>query len=72
MHNSKQFNYHIPINPQVEGDTQTIAIVQIEGTCYGRLALMTKWLKHEFAMSRKEAHKAIYAMGFSDLIPCAE
>jgi len=68
MHNDKQYNYHIPINP-IEGsdETQTIAILQIHGTAPGRLVLMTKWLKHEFAMTRKQAHQAIIAMGFTDL-----
>lgn len=68
MHNPKQFNYHIPINPAEEtGETQTIAMVQIHGTAPGRLALMTKWLKHEFAMTRKQAHQAILEMGFTDM-----
>ena len=47
----QQFNYHIPVNPvENSGDSQTIIILQILGTPYGRLALMTKYLKTTLVM----------------------
>ena len=71
MYNSQTHTYVVPINPPVEGQSQTVHIVQIKGSATGRLSLMRKWMRHHFPLTRKEANKVIYEMGFNDLIPCA-
>ena len=69
MYTVKHYTYHIPINPVDDSskESQTIAMVQIWGSQTERFSLMTKWLRHTFRMTRKEAHKAIMEMGFDDL-----
>lgn len=69
MYRPKTVKYLIPINDMVDESSQTIQVVQIYGTDCARCALMRRWLKYAYALTRKEANAAIRAMGFDDLIP---
>ena len=68
MWNANAYRYIIPVNDMGEG-SQTIKIISIYSTASGRLSLLTKYLRHGFDMTRKEAHAAIRDLGFTDLIP---
>ena len=69
MYRPKQVRYIIPINDADTGETFTVDIVTIYGSDSGRCSRMTKYLKHKFDLTRKEAHRAIVGLGFDDLIP---
>ena len=69
MYTPRLFKYIIPVNPAVEGETQTVDVVQIYGSATERCSLLRRYLKHTYAMSRKQANAAIVALGFDDLIP---
>jgi len=69
MYNPKTVKYLIPINDMEGESSQTLQVVQIYGSDTGRCALMRKWLRYAYALTRKEANQCIVEMGFDDLIP---
>ena len=71
MYNPESVRYIIPINERADlMASQTVHLIEIHGSTTGRLALLTKYLRHTFpALDRKKAHKVIRILGFDDLIP---
>ena len=67
MYNLETVRYIIPVNDMGEG-SQTVKLLTISGSTTERLSLLTKYLKHSFSLTRKEAHAAIVKLGFDDLI----
>ncbi len=50
--------------------SQTLKVIHITGSATERCSLFRKFLRHTYALSRKEASRVIREFGFDDLIPC--